>query len=255
MRFLLIGLDGLRPELVTHDRMPVLTALLERGTVLTRHSAAFPTETYVNLPTLVTGARPSGHGMVANFFLDPRVDARERFEGYDVAKIEKATAAYDGRLFTTPTLGEILAANGRRLKVLSANSAGSVRSSGCSAAGEGGATGGSQRPCSSRCTPRPLSSRSTRARARSAATSSRPSTGVPRRARSTRRSYGRTLRRASSASSSGTASCARRCATRWGRSSTTAGRRRRSAARASSLPKGAVLDAPQLTTLTFWLTT
>ena len=27
MRFLLIGLDGLRPELVTHDRMPVLTAL------------------------------------------------------------------------------------------------------------------------------------------------------------------------------------------------------------------------------------
>ena len=131
----------------------------------------------------------------------------------------------------------------------------SARSSGCSAAGEGGATGGSQRPCSSRCTPRPLSSRSTRARARSAATSSRPSTGVPRRARSTRRSYGRTLRRASSASSSGTASCARRCATRWGRSSTTAGRRRRSAARASSLPKGAVLDAPQLTTLTFWLTT
>ncbi|MGV0760495.1 nucleotide pyrophosphatase/phosphodiesterase family protein [Tistrella mobilis] len=127
MRFLLIGLDGLRPELVTHDRMPVLTALLERGTVLARHSAAFPTETYVNLPTLVTGARPSGHGMVANFFLDPRVDARERFEGYDVAKIEKATAAYDGRLFTTPTLGEILAANGRRLKVLSANSAGSVR--------------------------------------------------------------------------------------------------------------------------------
>lgn len=127
MRFVLIGLDGLRPELVTPTRMPALSRLMAEACVLGRQSAAFPTETYVNLPTLVTGARPSGHGMVANFFLDPRVDARERFEGFDIAKIEKATAAYDGRLYTTPTLGEMLATDGRRLKVLSANSAGSVR--------------------------------------------------------------------------------------------------------------------------------
>ncbi|MFD0388552.1 alkaline phosphatase family protein [Tistrella bauzanensis] len=71
MRFVLIGLDGLRPELVTPARMPALSRLMAEGCVLGRQSASFPTETYVNLPTLVTGARPSGHGMVANFFLDP----------------------------------------------------------------------------------------------------------------------------------------------------------------------------------------
>ena len=39
------------------------------------------TETYVNLPSLVTGSTPSRHGMIANYYLDPNVDPRERFEG------------------------------------------------------------------------------------------------------------------------------------------------------------------------------
>ena len=98
MRFLLIGLDGPAPG-TRHPRSHAgADGAAEAGArCWPAIPPPSPTETYVNLPTLVTGARPSGHGMVANFFLDPRVDARERFEGYDITKIEKATAAYDGR--------------------------------------------------------------------------------------------------------------------------------------------------------------
>ena len=44
-RHLLIVLDGLRPDYVTPELMPNLHALGQRGVVMTRHHAVYPTVT------------------------------------------------------------------------------------------------------------------------------------------------------------------------------------------------------------------
>ena len=125
--FLLVGFDGLRPEMMTQALMPNLHRHASQGVTFTNHRCAFPSETYVNLISLVTGCTPSRHGLVANYYLDPKVDDRERFEGSSVERIEKARRAYDGKLFDALSLGEILGRAARRMAVISTNSPGSVR--------------------------------------------------------------------------------------------------------------------------------
>ncbi|MHA1599221.1 MAG: alkaline phosphatase family protein, partial [Alphaproteobacteria bacterium] len=127
IKFLLVGFDGLRPEMVTPELMPRLHQHANEGVIFRNNRCTFPSETYVNLPSLVTGSMPSRHGMIANFYLDPNVDPREPFQGFSVARIEKAQHAYGGRLYDAETLGEILHRAGRRMAVISTNSAGSVR--------------------------------------------------------------------------------------------------------------------------------
>jgi hypothetical protein len=45
-RHLLIVIDGLRPDYVTADVMPNLTALGKRGVVFNRHHSVYPTVTH-----------------------------------------------------------------------------------------------------------------------------------------------------------------------------------------------------------------
>jgi arylsulfatase A-like enzyme len=127
MKFLLVGFDGLRPEMVTEELMPNLFRFAQRGVNFESHRCCFPSATYVNLPSLVTGTTPAQHGIVANYYLDRSVDPRERFEGSNVTRIEKAHQAYNGKLYGTVSAGEILGLAGRRLAVISTNTPGSVR--------------------------------------------------------------------------------------------------------------------------------
>lgn len=126
-KFLLVGFDGLRPEMVTEALMPNLYRHATDGVNFNNHRCVFPAETYVNLLSLVTGSVPSRHGLIANYYLDSRVDSRERFEGSSVERIEKAQRAYGGKLFDALSLGEILGRAGRRMAVISTNTPGSVR--------------------------------------------------------------------------------------------------------------------------------
>jgi len=126
-KFLLVGFDGLRPEMMTQELMPNLHRHAGQGVTFTNHRCAFPSETYVNLMSLVTGSTPSRHGLIANQYLDPKVDGRERFEGSSVERIEKARRAYAGKLFDALSLGEILGQCARRMAVISTNTPGSVR--------------------------------------------------------------------------------------------------------------------------------
>ena len=57
-RHLLIVVDGLRPDYVTADVMPNLTALGKRGVVFNRHHSVYPTVTRVNASSISTGAYP-----------------------------------------------------------------------------------------------------------------------------------------------------------------------------------------------------
>ncbi len=127
LKFLLVGFDGLRPDMITQELMPRLYRHAAESVDFRNHRCTFPTETYVNLPSLVTGSTPSRHGMIANYYLDPTIDPRERFKGHSVQSIEKAQRAYGGRLYEAQSLGEILHCAQRRMAVISTNSAGSVR--------------------------------------------------------------------------------------------------------------------------------
>lgn len=127
IKYLLVGFDGLRPDMITHELMPELFKHSQAGVNFRNHRCSFPSETYVNLPSLVTGTTPSHHGMIANQYLDPKVDLYETFQGFSVPRIEKAQHAYKGKLYDALSLGEILQTAQRRMAVISTNSAGSVR--------------------------------------------------------------------------------------------------------------------------------
>jgi hypothetical protein len=126
-KFLLVGFDGLRPEMVSEALMPNLYRHAAGGVTFNNHRCVFPAETYVNLISLVTGSIPSRHGLIANEYLDPEVDRRERFKGSSVERIEKAQSAYGGKLFDALSMGEILGRAGRSMAVISTNTPGSVR--------------------------------------------------------------------------------------------------------------------------------
>lgn len=66
----LVSVDGLRPADVTAAQMPALTALGEDGVRATLRPS-YPTLTFPNHYTLVTGLRPDHHGIVHNQMTDP----------------------------------------------------------------------------------------------------------------------------------------------------------------------------------------
>ena len=126
-KFLVIGLDGFRPELISESLTPHLHAFAAAGVDFRHHRCTFPSETYVNLPSLVTGAAASGHGIVANSFLAPGFDRRRAWEGGRSDHVEAHDVATGGHLFTTPSLGELLGDAGRRMVVVSCNPVGGAR--------------------------------------------------------------------------------------------------------------------------------
>ena len=71
---ILIGIDGLRWDVLDRVDAPNLKRIVENGI----HSAGlipqFPSHSFVNLYTIVTGLYPENHGIVSNFFYDPDID-------------------------------------------------------------------------------------------------------------------------------------------------------------------------------------
>lgn len=65
---LIIVCDGLRTDQITWKHTPTIAQLGQRGVQFNRHHATFPTETRVNVASLVTGCYPDHHGLVANEF-------------------------------------------------------------------------------------------------------------------------------------------------------------------------------------------
>ena len=124
-RHLLIVVDGLRPDYVTSDVMPHLTALGKRGVVYTRHHSVYPTVTRVNASSISTGAYPETHGLLGNSVFFPAVDPTKFLDTSDRENLLKI-AKDEGRLLTAVTLGESLQATGRRMLVVSSGSTGSA---------------------------------------------------------------------------------------------------------------------------------
>lgn len=72
---LLVSLDGFRPDYLAPDVTPNLLRLAAHGVRAEAMIPSFPTKTFPNHYTIVTGLRPDHHGLVANNIWDPRMQA------------------------------------------------------------------------------------------------------------------------------------------------------------------------------------
>jgi predicted AlkP superfamily pyrophosphatase or phosphodiesterase len=72
---ILISLDGFRYDYIDRFPVPTLRRLAAEGVRAQSMIPAFPTLTFPNHYTLVTGLRPESHGIIANSMYDPEMDA------------------------------------------------------------------------------------------------------------------------------------------------------------------------------------
>jgi len=84
---LVISIDGLRPDAVTHAeehglKIPVLRSFLRDGVYADAVNNAVPTYTYPNHTTLMTGVWPSVHGIYNNTPFDPEGKENGRWNWY-----------------------------------------------------------------------------------------------------------------------------------------------------------------------------
>lgn len=78
---ILVSIDGLRTDAIGSGTMPTLDALAADGVQAAWMNPSFPTLTFPNHYTLVTGLRPDHHGIINNTMFDPalgRFSLRDR---------------------------------------------------------------------------------------------------------------------------------------------------------------------------------
>ncbi len=85
-RVLLISIDGLHPSALTAQHAPTLLALAAEGSHAEKGMVpAYPSLTFPNHYTLVTGLAPEKHGIVANEMRDPKIARRFSLGDREVA--------------------------------------------------------------------------------------------------------------------------------------------------------------------------
>ncbi|KAK8720023.1 hypothetical protein OTU49_013618, partial [Cherax quadricarinatus] len=72
---LLISMDGFRADYLNRDLTPTIKKLAERGVHAPYMKSTYPTVTFTNHYTIVTGLYPESHGIISNIFFDPLFDA------------------------------------------------------------------------------------------------------------------------------------------------------------------------------------
>lgn len=77
---ILVSIDGFRADYIDKIETPNLHSLIERGTRAKYMIPSFPTKTFPNHYTIVTGLYPAHHGIVANTIYDPESDAWFKME-------------------------------------------------------------------------------------------------------------------------------------------------------------------------------
>lgn len=125
-RVIMVAMDGLRPDMVDAAATPNLFALAANGTRFANARSVFPSETRVATPSLITGCRPGGHGMVANTLFDASV-APDRLLRTKLVEDVLAMAKGGESPLQRPSLAERMAPAGLRFALVSAGTAGAAR--------------------------------------------------------------------------------------------------------------------------------
>lgn len=128
-RVLIIGADGLRPDvvgpdLVGPDLMPTYHRLMERGTLFTSFHSVFPTHTRVNMTTLTTGTLPGRHGVINNTMYVAGLGEDAVIDTADPRQLLALERSSGERVVLTPTLGDRLRERGERLAVAASSTPG-----------------------------------------------------------------------------------------------------------------------------------
>lgn len=112
-RVLIIGADGLRPDLVDPGVMPHVAGLAENGVWFSDHHAVYPSHTRVNMSALASGTTPGRHGIVANTMLVPGATEDHIIDTSNYQHIDALATFSGGEALHVPTLGEFLPDGGR----------------------------------------------------------------------------------------------------------------------------------------------
>jgi len=122
-RLLVMIWDGMRPDLVSPELTPNLAALAGAGVVFDANHAVVPTVTRINAATLATGAPSSTHGLPANSFFAPAVDASGPISVGDGDNVAQLRAAYG--VFGATTIADVVKQAGGRTTIVSSGTRGS----------------------------------------------------------------------------------------------------------------------------------
>ncbi|WP_027575588.1 alkaline phosphatase family protein [Bradyrhizobium sp. WSM1743] len=120
MKFVIVMLDGLRPDQLDEAVTPNLAELSKIGLRLARHTSSFPSETRVSSAALATGGHSSAHGIIGNRFL---ANGRS-IDGSSLSALLRLGSERGGVL-TATAIGEFLAAHGRAMLSIGSQSQGS----------------------------------------------------------------------------------------------------------------------------------
>jgi arylsulfatase A-like enzyme len=104
--------DGMRPDFVTDQNTPTLSALARSGVFFKRNHAAYPSSTNVNGAVLATGATPAHNGIVANLEFRPGIDPAKPFDTSDFPALDGTDPQITAKFLAAPTIAEILQAAG-----------------------------------------------------------------------------------------------------------------------------------------------
>jgi predicted AlkP superfamily pyrophosphatase or phosphodiesterase len=109
---LFVALDGLRPDQISEEDTPNLLRVARRGVRFMDHHAVFPTETRVQVASIMTGCYTSRHGLVGNSFYLPATGPPWEVNAGDYREIARLDEETGGHALQVETLGAILAAEG-----------------------------------------------------------------------------------------------------------------------------------------------
>jgi len=105
---ILFSLDGFRREYLDRKKTPTLATIAENGISAEYMISQFPTETFPNHYSIITGLFPESHGIVSNVFYDP--DLNETFDYKD----PKCATDPDGKWFKGEPLWVTANKNGHK---------------------------------------------------------------------------------------------------------------------------------------------
>jgi arylsulfatase A-like enzyme len=125
-RVVVVVFDGLRPDMVTPERMPNLAAFAGEGAWFREARSVFPSMTRVATSSISTGAPPALHGIVGNSFYFPAVSPDFVLDTSLAADLALAEERLNGPLIAPETLGDRLAAHDMSFAVVHSGSAGST---------------------------------------------------------------------------------------------------------------------------------
>lgn len=125
-RFIWCVFDGLRRDMITPDVAPNLRAFIDGGVDFPSSRSVFPPVTRVNTAAMACGATPAMTGIIANKFFDPKVFGDKLLHTGLHDHVMAAERAYGGHYVATSALGDMLAAHGLKVAVVSTGSAGTT---------------------------------------------------------------------------------------------------------------------------------